>query len=386
MGGEMVCDLSRITGLHPTHARRLNRRMKTKMKTSLLVAALICFALTPVMRAVTPAPDGGYPGLNTAEGTEALFSRTSGVWNTALGYRALYHDTTGSSNTATGLQALFGNTIGKQNTATGVDTLFSNTSGNLNSATGAQALPKNTTGSRNVADGYQALNANVNGGSNTAIGFQALLTTASGNFNVGIGASAGNAKTGGSNNIYIGDTGFGDESNTIAIGALAASGTAYSQTFIGGIFGVTAEMGTAVYVASDGQLGTATSSARFKHNIIDMGTASQSLLALRPVTFRYNPELDPKQFAQFGLVAEEVEKVNPALVVRDADGKPYSVRYEAVNAMLLNEFLKEHRQVQEQQKQIEKLTAQLKKQAAQIQKVNDKLELSRPAPRTANNQ
>ena len=402
----IVRDLSRRTGLQSTHARRLNRGMKTNMKTSaLIIAALICFALTPVLRAVSPAPDGGYPGFNTAEGTQALFSRTSGVWNTALGYQALYHDTSGSSNTATGLKALFSNTIGKQNIATGVYALLSNTEGAFNIATGNQALLNNTTGAGNVADGHQALNTNTIGDNNTAVGYQALLSNESGNsntaigasalansggdFNTAVGASAGSVPGIGNNNIYIGDKGFNGDANTIAIGAIPASETDYANTYIGGIYGASVDMGTAVqvYVDTDGKLGTAlVSSERFKHNIHDMGSASEALLALRPVMFQYKPERDPSQLAQFGLVAEEVEKINPALVVRGRDGKPISVRYEAVNAMLLNEFLKEHRQVQEQQKQIEKLAAQLKKQAAQIQKVNDKVEMSRPAPRTVRNQ
>jgi hypothetical protein len=391
--------------------------MKTNMKTpSLLVVALYCFALSPLARAVTPAPDGGYPGSNTAEGTQALFSRTTGVWNTALGYQALYHDTSGGSNTATGLKALFSNTIGKQNTATGVYALLNNTAGNFNIATGYQALLNNTTGANNLADGYQALNTNIAGNNNTAIGFQALLSNESGgfntaignsafsnglgNFNIAVGASAGSDKTSGNNNIYIGDKGFGTESNTIAIGAISSSDTAYTQTFIGGIFGVTVSGGTAVYITSDGHLGTATSSARFKENIHDMGPTSNALLALRPVTFRYKPEFDPDQVSQFGLVAEEVEKINPALVVRDADGKPYTVRYDAINAMLLNELLKEHRKVEElnsrlakqqatiaqQQKAMEAVTARLDAQDSKIQKVSDKVEMSRSTPRTVNNQ
>jgi len=144
-------------------------------------------------------------------------------------------------------------------------------------------------------------------------------------------------------------------------------------------------MGTPIFINANGQLGTTPSSARFKQNIKPMDKASEAILALKPVTFHYKKELDPEGIPQFGLVAEQVEKVNSDLVDRDAEGKVYSVRYEAVNAMLLNEFLKQHRQVQQQQKQIEKLTAQLKEQAAQIRKVNDKVEMSRTAPRVVEN-
>src|SRR6202011_2237561 len=134
-------------------------------------------------------------------------------------------------------------------------------------------------------------------------------------------------------------------------------------------------------------LGTVTSSARFKEAIKPMDKASEAILALKPVTFRYKHELDPDGIPQFGLVAEQVEKVNPDLIVRDADGKVNTVRYEAVNAMLLNEFLKQHRQVQEQQKEIETLKAQLKEERAFIQRVSDKVEMNRPAPQMAvNNQ
>jgi Chaperone of endosialidase len=155
-------------------------------------------------------------------------------------------------------------------------------------------------------------------------------------------------------------------------------------TFIAGISG-TAVTGTAVVVSSSGQLGVAPSSKRFKAEIKPMDKASEAILALEPVTFRYKHELDPDGIPQFGLVAEKVEKVNPALVTRDAQGEPYSVRYETVNAMLLNEFLKEHRKVEQleatatkQQKQIEALTVGL-------QKVSAQLELSKPVPQIAGN-
>src|SRR5205823_13469978 len=192
--------------------------------------------------------------------------------------------------------------------------------------------------------------------------------------------NAGENLTTGNNNIDIFDRGVAREANTIRIGKQGTQRT----TFIAGIGGATVT-GTAVVVNSSGQLGVAPSSQRFKQNVQTMGDASDALLELRPVTFEYKPEVDPKGVSQFGLVAEEVEKVNPHLVARDEQGKLYSVRYEAVNAMLLNEFLKEHRTVQAQQKEIDALKAELKEQRALIQKVSDQLALSRPAPQMANN-
>ena len=329
----------------------------------LLIPLLLgLFALSPTARAqLSPAPDGGYPGFNTAEGTNALFSRTTGVWNTALGYQALFKDTTGNTNTAVGLNALYNNTTGSQNVAIGVQALQSN-NGSYNTANGDSALFSNTIGVNNTADGWGALFSNTTGSSNIALG-----------------VSAGVNLTTGSNNIDIGNAGVAGESAKIRIGKNQ------KNTFIAGINGVTVARGVGVIVDSTGHLGTVVSSARFKDEIKPMDKASEAVLALKPVTFRYKHELDPDGIPQFGLVAEQVEKVNPDLVARDAQGKPYTVRYEAVNAMLLNEFLKEHGQVQEQQKQIENLTAQLKEQAAQIRKVSDKVELSKPAPQTVGN-
>src|SRR5438034_1989817 len=252
----------------------------------------------------------------------------------------------------------------------------------LNTAEGDRALFSLTTGLANTAIGYQALFSNTTGGFNTANGGTALYHNTTGSNNIALGDSAGLNLTTGSNNIDIGHFGHAGESNTIRIGT---SGT-QTQTFIAGISGA-AISGTIVVVNGNGKLGVATSSERFKETIKRMDKASRAIHALKPVTFYYKKELDPDGVPQFGLVAEEVEKVNPALITRDADGKPYTVRYEAVNAMLLNEFLKEHRKVQEleatvaqQQKGMEVLAAQLKEQAAQIQKVSAQLEVSKPAP------
>ena len=378
--------------------------MKTSIPPVLITFALVCFALSPTAQAVVPAPDGGYANNNTAEGTNALLHLTTGSDNTAIGFNALFSNTSGHDNTANGFYALINNTTGYANTATGVVALSSNTTGHDNTATGVQALNNNNAGVNNTATGFAALGNNTTGGNNTATGFSALrfnetgfqntatglqalqnnttgfrntadgngaLNNNTGSNNIGLGFNAGANLTTGSNNIDIGNSGAGGESNTIRIGS------AQIRTFIKGISGAVVS-GAAVVVNAGGQLGTAPSSARFKQEIQDMDKASDVLLALRPVSFRYKPEIDPEGVPQFGLVAEEVEKVNPDLVVRDRDGKAYTVRYDAVNAMLLNEFLKARRQIDAQQKQIDALTAGL-------QKVSAELEARKPAPQVVNN-
>ena len=421
-----------------------------------ILLALGFLALCPVAQAVSPAPDGGYPGQNTAEGQSALLhlaggtyntalgwsslgfnvigtfntavgaaallnntadqntatgagalfsnttgafntangaltllSNTTGNFNTAGGFHALYFNTTGIQNTANGEGALFSNTTGGNNTANGVNALFNNTAGGLNTATGFQALFNNTssdntangasalfhnsTGLANTANGQQALYKNTTGEANTANGVQALFNNTTGGANIALGVAAGQNVTTANNVICI-----GAEGNNVD-----------NACYIGQIFGATSAGGIAVFVNSNGRLGTATSSRRFKEEIKPMDKTSEVLLALKPVTFRYKKEIDPAGMSQFGLVAEDVEKVNPDLVVRDKEGKPYSVRYEAVNAMLLNEFLKEHRKVEDLKKDFKATVAQQQKQidalTAGLQKVSAQLELSRPAPQTVNN-
>ena len=209
----------------------------------------------------------------------------------------------------------------------------------------------------------------------------ALLGNHTGSSNIAVGSQAGANLTTGSNNIDIGALGVGGEANTIRIGR---SGT-QRKTFIAGIRGATVANGVGVIVGTTGQLGTVVSSARFKEAIKPMDNASEAILALKPVTFRYKKELDPDKIPQFGLIAEEVEKVNPDLVARDQEGKIMSVRYEAVNAMLLNEFLKEHKKVEQLESTIASLAAELKEQKALIQKVSAQIEASKPAPQVVNN-
>ena len=343
---------------------------------------------------------------NTAMGKDALGSNTFGSVNTASGDVALYSNTSGSGNTATGVNALFGNTTASNNTADGLAALMNNTTGANNTASGAFALNGNTTGSNNLAAGYQALHGNSTGDnnmasgtnalysntiginnlamgtsalykntygkSNTALGNNALLNNVTGNNNIALGASAGINLTTGGNNICIGALGATGESNTIRIGRAGFQTNAY----ITGVSGATVPGGVAVMIDSAGHLGTLTSSARYKEAIQPMDQASEAILALQPVTFHYKKELDPESIPQFGLVAEQVAKVNPDLVARDEQGKPYTVRYEAVNAMLLNEFLKEHRKIEALEETVTQLKSALKEQAAQIQKVSERLPAS----------
>jgi trimeric autotransporter adhesin len=330
----------------------------------LVVCALACLALLPAVRAVSPPPDGGYPNSTTAEGDLALFSLTTGGFNTAIGNSALNHNTTGKYNTATGASALMSNTVGDANTASGLDVLLNNTSGTANTAFGTSALGLNTTGFGNTANGFSALDANTTG-----------------NGNIALGSLAGASLTTGSNNIDIGNAGVASESSTIRLGTIGTQ----AATFIAGISGVPIGGGVPVGINSNGQLGVRASSARFKDEIRPMDKASEAILALQPVTFHYKHELDPDGILQFGLVAEQVEKVNPALVARDNQGKPYTVRYEAVNAMLLNEFLKEHKAFLEEHRTVNELKKQVAALTAGLQKVSAQLELTKSATKTALN-
>ena len=232
---------------------------------------------------------------------------------------------------------------------------------------------------RQYGERFLALFNNTTGIHNTAIGYFASVNQTTGGNNVALGFNAGFVQTTGSDNVYIGANIFGvaGESNAC---------------YIKSIFSHTTASGIPVLINSNNKLGTTTSSKRFKEDIKPMDKASEALFALNPVTFRYKKEVDATATPQLGLVAEDVEKVNPDLVVRDQEGKPYSVRYDQVNAMLLNEFLKEHRKVQkletndaEQQREIKALVATVKEQAAQIQKVSAQLELNRLAPQTVLN-
>jgi hypothetical protein len=386
---------------------------------------------------------------NTATGSGALFSHGTGNANTANGANALFNDLSGEANTATGASALANNIAGNSNTACGHRALFNNTGdgqgrGNFNTAVGTGALSSNTTGSDNTAVGVNALANNSTSDASTAVGFRALrnstgsfeaafgdnaassLTSGDGNCAIGesaardltmgtanaaIGNSAlRNTTTGdhntavgisalnrmsptagsdnialgylagqnidGNNNIDIGNAGVAGESDTVRIGGTQ------TRTFIAGISNATVT-GVPVLVDANGQLGVATSSRRFKKELKPMDKASEAVLALKPVTFEY--KTDKTSTPQFGLIAEQVAEVSPALVVPDMEGKPYTVRYDAVNAMLLNEFLKEHRKNEKQEATIARLENQVHALTAGLQKLSAQLEVSKPAPQVVNN-
>ncbi len=333
---------------------------------------------------------------NTATGIHALGTNTRGNFNTAYGWFALFFNTLGTENTASGRNALQENTTGSFNTAYGAAALANNQTGNGNTATGFIALLRNH-GNRNTANGAHALELNELGNLNVAEGAFALSHNISGSSNTALGFNAGSNLTTGNNNIDIGNPGVAGESATIRIGMTGQQ----FRTSIAGIRGVTTGSADAIPVLIDsaGQLGTQSSSRRFKKEIKPIDTGSEAILALKPVRFHYKS--DKTRTEQFGLIAEDVAEVNPDLVVRHENGDIYTVRYDAVNAMLLNEFLKEHRKVQEQDATIVQVKSTAAKQEARIarqqkqiealtvglQKVNEQLEVGNPAPQTVlNNQ
>jgi trimeric autotransporter adhesin len=299
---------------------------------------------------------------NTACGMNSLEENTTGAGNTGLGSGAMFFNTTNSYNTAVGFNALW-NSDGNDNTAIGATALFSDTAGSNNDASGFEALYENTTGSYEVASGYEALYSDTNGGNNTAMGAFALYNASAGD-NIALGYEAGYNVASGTNNIQIGNEGDSTDANVIRIGSVQ------TNTFIAGIHGTTVASGVAVYVNSSGQLGVLSSSARFKQNIQSMGDSSDVILSLHPVKFQYKKDMDPKGTPQFGLVAEEVNQIDPDLVVRDGKNQIYTVRYEAVNAMLLNEFLKQHRTVQEQKTEITTLEKRLNELEEAVRSLN----------------
>ena len=384
----------------------------------LITLTLLCFTLSPKARAVSPAPDGGYPGQNTAEGQSALLRLAAGTYNTALGWASLGFNVTGNyntgvgagtlllntgdQNTATGAGALLNNTFGDFNTANGAFTLFNNTTGNDNTTNGTLTLFSNTTGIRNTANGSQALKSNITGELNTATGAFALSANAigsnntanggfalwnntSGNDNTALGASALFNNGTGSNNIALGaaaGTGVSTANNVICIGI--AGGNLSNSFYVANVFETSIDPDNLpVYIDFTGRLGTPSSSRRFKDDITPMDKASEAVLALRPVTFHYKS--DKRDRSQFGLIAEEVAKVNPDLVVRDKNGEIYTVRYDQVNAMLLNEFLKEHGKVEKLEAALDTVKKRLNEQEARIQKVSAEVEVGEPAAKTALN-
>ncbi len=320
-------------------------------------------------------------------GRQALTSNTTGVQNDAVGYNALASNTTGSINVAVGDYALVSNTTGVGNVGLGSAALGYNTSGNNNIALGNSVMVSNTSGSENIAIGVNALYGNTIGNSNIALGLlalvsnngsnniglgnQALQSVQTGSGNLALGANAGSALAGAeNNNVDIANAGITGESSTIRIGTVGTQ----TKAFIAGIRGVTTGVanGITVLIDGNGQLGTVSSSRRFKTDVRDMGDASSRLMRLRPVTFKYKPELDPSGTTQYGVIAEEVEQVFPDLVARDKDGKIETVKYHLLSALLLNEVHKQYRQQRAQAEQIYTLRSQYA-QLAQLQRENAQL-------------
>jgi hypothetical protein len=422
----------------------------------LIPLAAICFGLAPIVQAVGPDTDGSIAGANNGEGVGVLISRTTGIWNSGTGFEALNHLTAGNQNTATGVRALFNDINGGFNTATGVYSLYTNTSGFFNSATGAYSLTQNTDGSNNTANGYSALYFNSEGDANTATGFGALYknttgfantangylalennTTGGGNTaegfgalngntigtanvasgylallsnttgaqNTAIGAAAGAAITTGDMNTCLGTSTCGNTTtadNVVCVGASAAGENFSNRAYIpnAGVFAQAPGAGIEFVTVrlSDGKLGHDASSRRYKEDIKPMDNASELIYKLKPVTFKFKEQdVDPNkrpeaQNLDYGLIAEEVAEIDPKLAIRDGKGQIESVRYKAIYNMMLNEFLKEHRKVQEQEatitqlkKEMETVVARLKEQDSKIQKVSDQLELRKPAPQVVIN-
>jgi hypothetical protein len=393
--------------------------IKTYVPFIAIGSLLACFEFSPEAQAVVPPPDGGYPGGNTAEGQNALQSLTTGGYNAAIGWLSLRSLGTGSfntgvgagtlalntgeENTATGAAALLSNTTGANNTAiggfallsnqesnrnnaVGSRALFAHTIGDYNNAVGAFALTSDTEGQGNNAFGDQALNSNSTGGHNTAMGDNALLVNTIGSDNTAIGRNALWQNVAGSDLTALGA--FAGEAVTMAdhVICIGHPGANVSNScYIGKIYGATIDPGTALNVGIDanGKLGTTASSRRFKRDVKPMEKASDAILALKPVAFHYKS--DAKNTPCFGLIAEEVAEISPELVVRDKQGKPHSVRYDQVNAMLLNEFLKEHNKVEKLESTVANLVATMKEQAAQIQKVSAELESTKRTQQVALN-
>jgi hypothetical protein len=371
-----------LPGCADGEIREGQKNERTKLKSmknrnvifAAILSGLVCF---PLLLKAQAGPQAALPGLNTADGDHALFSITTGTANTAVGWHSLSGNTEGSFNTGLGAGALALSTIEDSNTAVGTAALLLNTGGASNTAVGRTAMLNNSTGDENTAVGVGALSGCTTGGFNTAIGGIAGAAITTGQFNTIIGDIAGLFVSTASNTICIGGSGI-NVSNTCQIGHIRGVQTVNNDA-------------VAVVIDSAGQLGTQSSSGRFKKDIKPMDKTSEAVLALKPVTFHYKS--DNTNRPEFGLIAEDVAKVNPNLVVRQ-DGEIYTVRYEAVNAMLLNEFLKAHKQLEAQDTIIAELKSTVAQQqkgmealTAQIQKVNAQIQVNKPAPQlTANNE
>ena len=376
----------------------------------------------PVMRAqaapkkAPTSPATALPGFNTADGDHALFKITTGVANTAVGWYSLFSNTDGSFNTAVGAGTLVLNVgdqttgEGTENTALGTAALLFNSTGAHNTAVGSTALENNDIGLGNTAVGHQALLSNIDSSSNTAVGRVALTSHTTGSFNTAIGNQALQVDTTGTRNTAVGSVALGNNitgNDNTALGRHAGDAiTGNGNVCIGEDVGGEAAVDNRTYIRNvntdvvnggdtdfvtvnltTGRVGHLASSRRYKEDIKPMDKVSEALYRLNPVTYRYKKEVDESQTLDYGLVAEEVAKVDPNLAIRDRNGQIESVRYMAVNAMLLNEFLKEHKKVEELQATVAQQQKAMEALTAQVQKVSTQIQVNKPAPQlTANNE
>ena len=326
------------------------------------VVAVPFSGLTTVLAGVSGADvvidtNGFYGSPSTAPsnvflGPLAGNASMAGLDDTGIGEEALSDNTTGGSNTAAGYLALGRNVTGGSNTALGTDALGSSASGSTNVAVGYLALA-DADANGNTAAGSSALSQHTSGAGNTAVGRSALTTHKTSNFCIGIGENAGINTAGLDNRIYIGSGGdAGFSANVMFIGDHS-----YGAFFLGGVSGASSPGGIDVLVTSNigaagGVLGTGTSSVRFKRRVREVGEESGRLMRLRPVAFRYRPEIDPAGVTQYGLVAEEVEQVDPGLVAADPDGRPLTVRYPLVDALLLDLVQKQRRRIEDRERRL----------------------------------
>jgi hypothetical protein len=364
---------------------RASRIVRSSSRPALFLA-LFNFAFTAAM-AQGPTDfflgtNAGNPGVSTgardtAVGVNSMAALTSGNSNTGVGYNSLLVCTSGGSNTALGTFSLNATTTGAVNVGVGAGSLSANTTGNANTAVGTSAMSRNTTSGDNTAVGASALFFTTGSG-NTGIGSNALATNSTGTGNIALGYFAGSLISSGSNNIEIGNSAPGNESNTIRIG----NNSTQTAAFLAGVSGVTVSSGVQVYIDANGQLGTLTSSVRFKEDVADMASASHSLMQLRPVTFRYKaPYDDGSHRLQYGLIAEEVAKVDPQLVQFDGQGRAQTVRYQAIDAMLLNEVQQQEGKLAEQRAELAQQKQLLEEQGSRLRKLEALLARQTEAPK-----
>lgn len=344
--------------------------MRNSSRNSLILAGFSLLSLASTAWAQGPnslflGTNAGNPGVSTgardtAIGVNSMAALTSGNSNTGLGYNSLLSCTSGGSNTALGTFSQNATTTGSVNTSVGSGSLSANTTGNGNVAVGNSAMSRNTTSGDNVAVGLNALFFTTGSG-NTGVGSNALATSSTGTGNIALGYFAGSLISSGSNNIDIGNSAPGNESDTIRIG------NTQTAAYLAGVSGVTVASGVQVYIDSNGQLGTLTSSARYKEDVEDMADVSSLLMKLRPVTFHYKaPYDDGAHLLQYGLIAEEVAKVDPALVQFDGKGQAQTVRYHVISMMLLDEVQRQEGELASQTSEIGTLRALADRQRAEL--------------------